>query len=77
MLCKVCRQEITDEQGATPFVSGGKTRFWVHPFCATKVVEGGAIIGNTVKQLVELRNPGLFQKPLVRGLMAVIREFRK
>lgn len=72
--CKVCRQVI---EGAKPFVTGGKTRFVMHPACSDKVLEGASAVGGVVKSLVELRRPGFFESPLLRGVVAAAREMTK
>jgi hypothetical protein len=75
--CKICKQVITDTDGAIPFVVGNVTRFMMHPACRGKLVASGALIGTTLRSLVDLRNPGLLDAPAVRGFIAMVRELRK
>lgn len=77
MICKVCRQPITDPEGAYAFRIGGRVRFYTHPACKDLIRSSGELIGKTIRQIVELRKPGLFQSPAVRSVLAVIKELRQ
>lgn len=77
LICKICRTEITDIEGALPFMVRGQARFYIHPGCRQAVTKSGELIGTAVRGLVELRKPGFFSQPLVRGLVAAVRELRK
>ena len=77
MICKVCKRPIEDAEGARAFKSGGHVRFHTHEACHELVRTTGAAVGQTLRQLVELRKPGVFESPVVRSVMAVIKELRK
>jgi hypothetical protein len=76
MICKVCQQPIEDVEGARAFKAGGRVRFHTHEACHELVRSSGAAIGQTIRQFVELRKPGLFASPAMRSVLAVIKELR-
>lgn len=75
--CKICRKVIADPESAVHFRMRNATQFVVHPECKGAVTDAGVIIGNAVRDLVEIRHPGLFSKPLIRSVFAAIQELRK
>jgi hypothetical protein len=77
MICKVCQQSIEDIEGAHAFKTGGRVRFHTHAACHELVRGTGVAVGQTIRQLVALRKPGLLESPAVRSIMAVIRELRQ
>lgn len=76
MICRVCGKDIVDAEGAHTFHAKGK-QFHTHTACRDLVYGSGVLLGQVAKQFVELRNPGLFQSPGMRGFLAAIKELRK
>jgi len=77
MICKVCKRPVADPEGAYAFKTGGQVRFHTHQECRDLIHSSGVALGHMARKLIEIRNPGLFESPMVRSALAVIKELRK